>query len=82
MHEFGPALLGQVNGHVIDGHPRQRDADPDERIDGVSIQRHDDQEQAAQTVDEGEEQGQLWREKVTNVVSLYTHSFIYAQIFY
>lgn len=60
--EPGPPLLRQVNGHVVDGHPRQTDTDSYQGVYSVSKQRDDDQEEAAQTVDEGEEQRQLWGE--------------------
>lgn len=66
-NEFGPLLLRQVNSHIINWHPRERYANSDERIDGVSEQRDDDQEQAAQTVDDGEDQGQLRREQHTHL---------------
>lgn len=61
--ELGPPFLRKVNGHVVDRSPGQSDADADQRVNGVSVQRHDDQEEAAQAVDKREEEGQLWREK-------------------
>lgn len=62
-YELGPPFLRKVNGHIVDRSPRQSDADADQRINGVPIQWHDDQEEAAQAVDKREEEGQLWREK-------------------
>lgn len=62
-YKLGPPLLREVNGHIVDRSPGQSDADANQRVNGVSIQWHNDQEEAAQAVDEREEEGQLWREK-------------------
>lgn len=58
-----PPLLRKVDGHIVDRSPGQGDADADQGVNGVSVQRHDDQEEAAQAVDKREEQGQLWRDR-------------------
>lgn len=68
-HEPGPPLLREVNGYIVDRSPRQSDADADQRVDGVSVQRDDDQEEAAQAVDEREEEGQLWGEESSSALA-------------
>lgn len=45
----------------VDGDPRQCDADADQGVDGVAVQRHGHQEDAAQAEDHGVGQRQLWR---------------------
>lgn len=47
----------------VDGHPRQGDADADQRVDRVTVERHGHQEDGTQAEHHREEQGQLWRHK-------------------
>lgn len=62
-YESGLPLLRQVDGDVVNRHTWQSYADPYERIDGVSVQRDNDQEQAAHAVNDGEEQAELQRQE-------------------
>lgn len=65
MYESGSPLLRKVNGYIINWNARQCNTNPYEGVNGVSVQRDNDQEDAAQTVDDGEEQAQLWRRDKT-----------------
>lgn len=54
-----PFFLWQVNAQVVHRNTRQRDADPYEGVDRVTVERNDDQEQTAYAVDDWKEQGEL-----------------------
>lgn len=58
-----------MDADVVDGHARQGHGDAHQRVDGVAVERHHDQEDAAHAVDDGEEQGELQVEQRDTVTA-------------
>lgn len=52
-----------VAAEEVDGHSRQGDADADQGVDGVTVQRHHHQEDGEDAENNGVEQTELWKEK-------------------
>lgn len=48
-----------MDAQVVNRHARERHSDSHQRVDGVAVERNHHQEDAAQAVDDGEEQGEL-----------------------
>lgn len=48
-----------MDAQVVNRHARERHRDSHQRVDGVAVERNHHQEDAAQAVDDGEEQGEL-----------------------
>lgn len=65
VEESGPGAARQMEAEEVDGHAGQRHGDAHQRVDGVAVERHHHQEEAAQAVHDGEEQGQLWEGQPT-----------------
>lgn len=59
----GPSGLRQVDSQEVDGDPRQGDGYANQRVDGVAVQRHGHQEDAAQAEHHREGQRELWRRR-------------------
>lgn len=52
-----------VAAEEVDGHSRQGDANADQGVDGVTVQRHHHQEDGEDAENNGVEQTELWKEK-------------------
>lgn len=56
-----------MDAQEVDGYPRQSDGNANQRIDGVTVERHSHQENSAKTKHHRVQQGQLqmvkWRER-------------------
>ena len=50
-----------MDAQEVDGHAGERHADAHHGVEGVAVERQHHQEDGAQAVDHGEEQGQLGR---------------------
>lgn len=59
----GASGLWQVDPQEVDGDPRQGDGYANQRVDGVAVQRHGHQEDAAQAEHHREGQRELWRRR-------------------
>lgn len=64
-----------MDADVVDGSTGESDGNPNERVDGVAVERNHHQENAAQAVNYWEEQGELhgggggWRDEKENKIN-------------
>lgn len=58
-----PFVGWSVAAQEVDGHSGQGDGDADQRVDGVTVERHDHQEDGQQAENDGVEEAELQEEE-------------------
>jgi len=57
-----PLAGRSVAAEEVNGHSWKGDADADQGVDGVAVERHHHQEDGKEAENDGEEQTELWKE--------------------